>query len=84
MNKYKRRWFPKKPDCDSGVRGFLTVGLQEVKPALVLLCIGNGLAFALLVMEMLIHNAMLSCIRNKVPHRWTKTAHKFQGKIFKH
>ncbi|XP_031620817.1 glutamate receptor ionotropic, delta-2-like isoform X2 [Contarinia nasturtii] len=55
MNKYKRRWFPKKPICEGGARGFMTVGLQEVKPALYLLLIGTSLSLAFLLLEIVIY-----------------------------
>lgn len=51
MNKQKRRWFPKKPACESGARDFMTVGLQEIKPALYLLIFGTFLSFIVMLVE---------------------------------
>lgn len=59
MNRSKRRWFPKKPICDGGTRGFTIVGLQEVKPALFLLLYGTLLAFVLMYMEIATQRAMV-------------------------
>lgn len=55
MNKSKRRWFPKKPICEGGTRGFLTVGLQEVKPALELLAIGTGASLFIMIIEITVN-----------------------------
>lgn len=54
MNRAKRRWFPKKPICEGGVRGFTTVGIAEVKPALLLLLMGMGASFGVLFVEWLV------------------------------
>lgn len=56
MNKYKRKWFPRKPICDAGSRGFQTVGLQEVKPALLYLGIGTGISFFIMIGEILYYS----------------------------
>lgn len=79
MNKFKRRWFPKKPLCEGG-RGFATVGLQEVKPALILLFIANGVALILMFMEICIHKAMISYNHTKVPLRLASMHSKFKEK----
>lgn len=69
MNKYKRKWFPKKPICDAGSREFQTVGLQEVKPALLFLGIGTGISLFMMIGEILyrsIANRMRKpCIQSK-------------------
>lgn len=80
MNKYKRRWFPKKPDCEGGARGFITVGLQEVKPALFLLLIATALSLALMLIEICMHKAMLQCKRSKVPQQWANVHIKLMEK----
>lgn len=59
MNRMKRIWFPKKPDCEGGSRGFLTVGLQETKPALQLLAIGTGLSLAIMIVEIFVNSLQL-------------------------
>lgn len=58
MNRVKRRWFPKKPVCEGGARDFITIGIAEVKPALVFLLMGMGVSFAILLLELL--NKMIS------------------------
>lgn len=58
MSKQIRRWFPKKPICEGGARGFTTVGLQEVKPALYLLLIGTGLSVVLMFIEIAMHKVL--------------------------
>lgn len=67
MNKYKRQWFPKKPICDAGSREFRTVGLQEVKPALLFLGIGTVISLFVMIGEILyytIANRMrMRCIK---------------------
>lgn len=66
MNKYKRRWFPKKPICEGGARGFMTVGLQEVKPALYLLLIGTSLSLAILLFEFAVYHIVIWYNREKM------------------
>lgn len=59
MNRLKRRWFPKKPKCDSGARDFMTVGLQEIKPALYLLVTGTLFSLLLMFVEIFVHKIIL-------------------------
>lgn len=61
MNRLKRRWFPKKPNCDSGVSDFMTVGLQEIKPALYLLVAGTLFSLLLMFVEIFVY---------KIIQRW--------------
>lgn len=70
MNKYKRRWFPTKPICEGGARGFTIVGLQEVKPALFLLLYGNLFAFILMCLEILIRKTLIWYKDKKYSDRW--------------
>lgn len=53
MKREEIRWIPKKPDCEGSRRGFNSVGLTEVKPAVYLLLFGYGLSIALLISEIL-------------------------------
>lgn len=55
------RWVPKKPKCEGG-QGFKTVGLSEVKPAIILLLIGYGLSVGIAITEFLYR-----IIRNRHP-----------------
>lgn len=80
MNRLKRRWFPKKPICEGGARGFMTVGLQEVKPALYLLLIGNALSVLLMLVEMCMHKVIIWSNANKAPQHWAKLHTKFKHK----
>lgn len=66
MNKFKRRWFPKKPICDGGVRDFRTVGLQEIKPALFLLLIGVSLSVIIMLIELCTHMLMQRTWRKRI------------------
>lgn len=53
MKRDELKWIPKKPDCEGGRRGFMTVGLNEIKPAAVLLLIGYGVSVVFLIAEIL-------------------------------
>lgn len=55
MNRQKRRWYPRKPICEGGTRGFITVGLAEVQPAIMLLLIGTGISLLIMFGELLVH-----------------------------
>lgn len=50
MKREEIHWIPKKPKCE-GSTGFLTVGLMEVKPALMLLLFGYGISVSIAVLE---------------------------------
>lgn len=53
MNREEVRWVPQKPDCDGGLLGFKTVGLNEVKPAVNLLLFGYVSSILILGFEIL-------------------------------
>lgn len=71
MNRAKRRWFPKKPICEGGVRGFITIGIAEVKPALLFLLIGMGVSFAILLIE---------CLAKIISNQYRKKCAQINGK----
>lgn len=84
MNKQKRRWFPKKPICEGGARGFTTVGIQEVKPALYLLVFGTLFSILLMFVELFAHRAEIWWhkyhIRSKLARHWSNVHKKLQAK----
>lgn len=51
MNREFKRWIPQKIICAGNVGGFVSVGITEIMPALVVLLIGSGMAFGILVLE---------------------------------
>lgn len=66
MKHDESKWIPKKPDCEGGRRGFMTVGLNEIKPAIILLVIGYGVAVLFLGAEV-IQNFLLRKKLQKKP-----------------
>lgn len=56
MNRSKRRWFPRKPLCEGGARGFKTVGIDEIKPAVFMLLFGFAAALGLMLAEIAFAN----------------------------
>lgn len=64
INKEQRRWIPKNPECGTGGRGFLTVGLMEVDLAIKMLVIGT-LFSAFLLFCKLLYNRMGTNSSNK-------------------
>lgn len=44
------RWVPKKPNCEGG-QGFVSVGMNEIKPALNFLISGYGISVLLAIAE---------------------------------
>lgn len=78
MKRDELRWIPKKPGCEGGRRGFITVGLGEVKPATFLLFIGYGLSMLFFVAEILFSNSYIHCKnqdkwKDKRQHKIDKT-----------
>lgn len=62
MRRDEIRWIPKKPDCE-GRRGFVSVGLKEIKPAAFLLLIGYGLSILICVTERLYRKSYDQCLK---------------------
>lgn len=54
MKRDELRWIPNKPDCEGGLRGFITVGLMDTKPAGLLLLIGYVSSVIILLAEIFI------------------------------
>lgn len=51
INREQKRWIPKKTECEDRGRGFVTVGIGEIYPALKMLLIGMILSIFLLICE---------------------------------
>lgn len=66
MNREEIRWVPKKPECDKTQRGFHTVGLTEIRPALMLLLFGYAIAVAIAVVEIVHRFLSTMCLKWKV------------------
>lgn len=71
MKRDEIRWIPKKPDCEGGRRGFITVGLREIKPAVFLLLIGYGSSVLIFVIEIMYRKSYDRCTNPK-KHRIRK------------
>lgn len=63
LDRIHRRWLPRKPPCEGGI-GFNSIGLTEVRPALMLLLFGFGAAFVVLLLELLHTFLEKKCNRN--------------------
>lgn len=63
MDRYRRIWMSKKPKCDAGSGGFVSVGLVDVLPAAHALLAGAALAAALLLLECGARAARLRCLQ---------------------
>lgn len=68
MKRDELRWIPKKPDCEGGRRGFMTVGLSEIKPAVILLLVGYGLSILIFSTEFLLRKIDERCKIQKKPN----------------
>ncbi|XP_055300052.1 glutamate receptor ionotropic, kainate 2-like [Sitodiplosis mosellana] len=66
MKRDELRWIPTKPDCKGGLSGFVTVGLNEIKPAVILMLFGYGLSLLVLGVEILFRN--MRCKNQKKPN----------------
>lgn len=66
MKRDELRWIPKKPDCEGGRRGFITVGLRDTKPAAILLLIGYGLSVIILFAEIFYRKFQTYCTNQKI------------------
>ena len=66
MKRDELRWIPPKPDCEGGSSGFVTVGLNEIKPAVFLMLLGYGLSILILGIEILFRH--ICCKSQKKPN----------------
>lgn len=65
MKRDELRWIPKKPKCEGGRRNFVSVGLDEVKPAIILLLIAYVLSILLSIIEIIYHTIQTHCTKSK-------------------
>ena len=57
MDREYKRWFVQKPKCQSDSRGFLSVGIADFYPTLVVVTSGVLCGTVLLAAELLCHKA---------------------------
>ncbi|XP_033149434.1 uncharacterized protein LOC108598071 [Drosophila busckii] len=53
VNREERKWIPQKPKCESGVGGFVSIGLTECRYAFGIFGCGAGLSFTLFLIELI-------------------------------
>lgn len=53
IDRTHRHWIPRKPQCEGGGRGFVSVGLTEVHPAIMLLVFGSAASFGVMIIEII-------------------------------
>lgn len=51
MKREEIRWIPKKPECTGGQATFITVDLNVIEPAIILLVLGYALSIVILLVE---------------------------------
>lgn len=66
MKRDELRWIPKKPDCEGGGRGFLTVGLGDTKPAAFLLLIGYLSSVIIFFVEISYQMFQSHCVKTQI------------------
>lgn len=69
------------PICEGGARGFITVGLQEVKPALYLLLIGTSLSLLMMFVEVFISKTTHWCDKHKILEKQKQRLAKVHKKL---
>lgn len=53
VNREDRKWIPQKPKCESGVGGFVSIGLTECRYAFGIFGYGIALSFAVFLTELI-------------------------------
>ncbi|EDW18903.1 uncharacterized protein Dmoj_GI11826 [Drosophila mojavensis] len=53
VNREERKWIPQKPKCESGVGGFVSIGLTECRYAFRIFGYGTALSFAVFLCELI-------------------------------
>lgn len=51
MNREEIRWIPKKPECSNGNTAFITVDINVIEPAIILLLVGYGFSMIIVLVE---------------------------------
>lgn len=51
MKREEIRWIPKKPECTGGQATFITVDLNVIEPAIILLLFGYALSIVMVLVE---------------------------------
>lgn len=59
MSKQIGRWFPKETLCEGEASGFTTVGIREIRPALLLLLNGTALSLVLMFIEIVMQKPVI-------------------------
>lgn len=59
IDRTHRHWIPQKPQCEGGGRGFVSVGLTEVHPAVMLLVFGAAASFGVMIIEIIFKMFMM-------------------------
>lgn len=71
MKREEIRWVPRKPNCEGG-HGFVSVGITEIKPALMLLLGGYMIAVIMIVIEILNKKIQLQIVKKFDKIHYTK------------
>ncbi|XP_060659294.1 uncharacterized protein LOC132793396 [Drosophila nasuta] len=71
VNREDRKWIPQKPKCESGVGGFVSIGLTECRYAFGIFACGAGLSFLLFLTEFVCKHskAIFRIIQGYTMHR---------------
>lgn len=77
MKREEIRWIPKKPECVSGHTSFITVDLNVIEPAIILLLVGYALAVAIILLELLYHK----CANRSQARSWILCHRRLSGRI---
>ncbi|XP_031622981.1 uncharacterized protein LOC116340566 [Contarinia nasturtii] len=65
MKRDELRWIPKKPNCEGGRRDFVSVGLSEIKPAIIMLLMAYVISAFLSIIEVIFHQLQTQCKQSK-------------------
>lgn len=71
IDRIHRRWIPRKPPCE-GSLGFNSIGITEVKPALILWLVGFVSSLVVLCIECLLHRTVCKKHKNLKEQHGTK------------
>lgn len=58
LDRNYRQWIPRRPICEPGGRGFVSVGLKEIRPAIILFLIMIGVSIFLLLCEIILKRVL--------------------------
>lgn len=78
MNRVHRQFIPSKPRCEAGSRKFVSVGITEIRPAVLFFAIGMLTSFIIMLLEAIY--VKVKALRNQIKSKPAQSQEKLLKK----